>query len=166
MPQSAATAHTDILARICEKPKGTVFFSLKHTCKTHKSAFWGKCQKLHQVSLSNCLLCISTWMSKRQLKLEMSRTFLLTGCLTQAYWFPSVLCLNERHQRPSGFPVIYYKTTFFSSLTAFSPSLLSKAPGFLSFSFFHWIIACYASSNQTAPPSPHLSARLWPFSQT
>lgn len=78
----------------------------------------------------------------------------------QAYWFPSVLSLNERHQHPPGFPshlchlpVIYYKTTFFSSLTAFSPSALSKAPGLLDFSFLHWVIACHASSDQTAPPS-------------
>ena len=49
MPQSAATAHTDILARISEKPQRTVFFSLKHTDKAHKSAFWDKCQRLHQV---------------------------------------------------------------------------------------------------------------------
>ena len=88
--------------------------------------------------LSNCLLCISTWMSKRQLKLEMSPTFMLSGCLAQAYWFPRVLCLNERHQHPPSFCVIYYKTIFFSSLTAFSPSPLSKAPGCLSFSFLHW----------------------------
>ena len=84
-----------------------------------------------------------TWMYKRQLKLEMSRTFMLRGCFIKPIDFP-VFCLLMRDinihlasQATFAISLLCYKTTFFSSLTAFSPSALSKAPGLLDFSFLH-----------------------------
>lgn len=114
--QSAAKAHSGILARIGEKNRRSFLFSPKHVFEAHKSAFWDKRQRTRQSWTPNCLLWISTWMSGRLLKLKTSKT-VLRDRLHQTYWFLSVPCLNESHQL--GFPKhfyhlysFYYKTVF------------------------------------------------------
>lgn len=99
--QSAAKAHSGILARIGEKNRRSFLFSPKHVFEAHKRAFWDKHKRTCQSWTPNCLLWISTWMSGRLLKLKMSK-IVLEDRLHQTYWFLSVPSLNESHQL--GFP--------------------------------------------------------------
>lgn len=93
-----------------------------------------------KAGISNCLLCISTRRSERQLKHKCPETT-LNGSLRQAYWFLSVPGFNEWHR--SSFPhhlcrlhSFGYKTTFLPLRYPFLLSTLLRSPP-LSFSNKH-----------------------------